>query len=348
MPDPATPEFPSFWRRSSVRRLVIGFTTVQAVVVFGVLGYIMLGWTPFDALFMVVITISGVGFGEVRPMGSTAERVHTMLIIGLGMIAVAYTVAGFIQFLTEGEILRLLGHQRMRRQIGEMSGHTVVAGFGRVGSLVCDDLATAEVPFVIIERSPEKVADIETRGFLYVTGDATEEKVLREAGLERAKTLVTAMPSDAETVFITLTARQMSPGVVIVARAEQPSTLKKLRQAGANHVVLPAAIGANRIVSLLTNPTAVEFTELVTQRSRLAIEMDDIPIKPGSPLEGKTLRDADIGRRTGVIVIAIKRVDGRVEFPPSGDEPFALGDSIVILGHRSNLEQFRRQFTIPL
>lgn len=348
MPDPATPEFPSFWRRSSVRRLVIGFTTVQAVVVLGMLGYIMLGWTPFDALFMVVITISGVGFGEVRPMGSTAERVHTMLVIGLGMIAVAYTVAGFVQFLTEGEILRLLGHQRMRRHIEEMSGHTVVAGFGRVGSLVCDDLAAAEVSFVVIERSPEKVGEIEGRGFLYVLGDATEEKVLREAGLERARTLVTAMPSDAETVFITLTARQMCPGVMIVARAEQPSTLKKLRQAGANHVVLPAAIGANRIVSLLTNPTAVEFTELVTQRSRLAIEMDDIPIKPGSPLEGKTLRDADIGRRTGVIVIAIKRVDGRVEFPPSGDEPFALGDSIVILGRRSNLEQFRRQFTIPL
>ena len=348
MPDPATPEFPSFWRRTSVRRLVIGFTTVLAVVVLGTLGYIMLGWTPFDALFMVVITISGVGFGEVRPMGSTAERVHTMLIIALGMIAVAYTVAGFVQFLTEGEILRLLGHQRMRRQIEEMSGHTVVAGFGRVGSLVCDDLAAAEVPFVVIERSPEKVGEIEGRGFLYVIGDATEEKVLREAGLERARTLVTAMPSDAETVFITLTARQMCPGVMIVARAEQPSTLKKLRQAGANHVVLPAAIGANRIVSLLTNPTAVEFTELVTQRSRLAIEMDDIPIKPGSPLEGKTLRDADIGRRTGVIVIAIKRVDGRVEFPPSGDEPFALGDNIVILGHRSNLEQFRRQFTIPL
>ncbi|MBV8076468.1 MAG: potassium channel protein [Planctomycetaceae bacterium] len=348
MPDPATPEFPSFWRRTSVRRLVIGFTTVLAVVVLGTLGYIMLGWTPLDALFMVVITISGVGFGEVRPMGSTAERVHTMLIIALGMIAVAYTVAGFVQFLTEGEILRLLGHQRMRRQIEEMSGHTVVAGFGRVGSLVCDDLAAAEVSFVVIERSPEKVGEIEGRGFHYVIGDATEEKVLREAGLERARTLVTAMPSDAETVFITLTARQMCPGVMIVARAEQPSTLKKLRQAGANHVVLPAAIGANRIVSLLTNPTAVEFTELVTQRSRLAIEMDDIPIKPGSPLEGKTLRDADIGRRTGVIVIAIKRVDGRVEFPPSGDEPFALGDNIVILGHRSNLEQFRRQFTIPL
>jgi voltage-gated potassium channel len=338
------PEIPKFWRRSSVRRILLGFSAVFAVIGLGVLGYVALGWAPFDALFMVVITISGVGFGEVRPMGSSAERIHTMLIIALGMVAVAYTIAGFVQFLTEGEIQRLLGRQRMRRQIEMLNGHIVVAGFGRVGSLVCEELTEAEIPIVVIEQAPARLAEIERKGYLYVGGDATEETTLREAGLERAKVLVTAMPSDAETVFITLTARQMAPKVMIVARAEQPSTLKKLRQAGANHVVLPAAIGANRIVSLLTNPTAVEFAELVTQRSSLAIEMDDVPIRPGSPLEAKTLRDADIGRRTGVIVIAVKRADGRVEFPPSGDEPFAPGDSIVVLGRRTNLDQFRHHF----
>ena len=340
----ARQDVPKFWRRSSVRRMRLGFSAVLAVIGLGVIGYVSLGWTPFDALFMVVITISGVGFGEVRPMGSPAERIHTMLIIALGMVAVAYTIAGFVQFLTEGEIQRLLGRQRMRRQIDMLGGHTVVAGFGRVGLLVCQELSAAEIAFVVIERAAERLAEIERNGYLHVTGDATEENTLREAGLDRAKVLVTAMASDAETVFITLTARQMAPKVMIVARAEQPSTLKKLRQAGADHVVLPAAIGAHRIVSLLTNPTAVEFAELVTQRSSLAIEMDDVPIRPGSPLESKTLRDADIGRRTGVIVIAVKRADGRVEFPPSGDEPFALGDSIVVLGRRSNLDQFRHHF----
>jgi voltage-gated potassium channel len=344
MADTASREFPAFWQRSSIRRMLLGFAAVMSVTAMGVAGYVTLGWSPFDALFMVVITISGVGFGEVRPMGSTAERIHTMLIIGLGMLAVAYTIAGFVQFLTEGEIQRLLGHQRMRRQIETLSDHTIVAGYGRVGGLVADELAAAEIPFVVIERSPERIAEVERHAYLYVMGDATEEKILRDAGLERAKVLVTALQSDAETVFITLTARQMAPNVMIVARAEQPTTLKKLRQAGANHVVLPAAIGAHRIVSLLTNPTAVEFAELVTQRSSLAIEMDDIPIRQGSPLQGHTLRDADIGRRTGVIVIAVKRADGRVEFPPSGDEPFAPGDSIVVLGRRTNLDQFHRQF----
>ena len=344
MADSSTPEIPKYWRRTSVRRIMLGFSAVFAVIGLGVAGYVSLGWSPFDALFMVVITISGVGFGEVRPMGSTAERIHTMLVIALGMVAVAYTIAGFVQLLTEGEIRQLLGHQRMRRQIEMLSGHTVVAGFGRVGSLVCEELATAELPFVVLERATDRLTEIERSGYLYVSGDATEESTLRDAGLQRARVLVTAMPSDADTVFITLTARQMCPQVIIVARAEQPSTQKKLRQAGANHVVLPAAIGAHRIVSLLTNPTAVEFVELVTQRSHLAIEMDDVPIRAGTPLNGKTLRDADIGRKTGVIVIAVKRADGRVEFPPSGDEPFAPGDAIVVLGRRSNLDQFRIQF----
>jgi voltage-gated potassium channel len=269
-----------------------------------------------------------------------------MLIIAFGMVSVAYTVAGLIQFMTEGEIRRLLGHQRMRRQIETLKDHVIVAGYGRVGELVSNELLAAEVPFVVIEVSPEIARDIEDRGYLHLIGDATEEKVLLDAGLLRAKTLVTVMPSDAENVFITLTARQIAPDVAIISRAEQPSTQKKLRQAGANHVVLPAAIGAHRIVSLLTNPSAVEFTELVTSRSSLAIELDDVPIKDGSLLKGKSLRDADIGRKTGVIVIAVKRADGRVEFPPSGDEPFAHGDSIVLLGRRSNLDQFRKQFGI--
>jgi voltage-gated potassium channel len=344
MADSISPDPPKFWHRSSVRRVLLGFLAVLTVVGLGVIGYVALGWDPFDALFMVWITISGVGFGEVRPMGSSAERLHTMLVIALGMTAVGYTIASFIQFLTEGEIQRLVGRQRMRRQIDLLKDHTIVAGFGRVGTLVCEELTVAEIPFVVIELAPPRLAEIERRAYLHVAGNATEEETLREAGLLRAKVLVTAMPSDADTVFITLTARQLCPQVKIVARAEQPSTLKKLRQAGADHVVLPAAIGAHRIVSLLTNPTAVEFAELVTSRSHLAIEMDDVPIKPGSSLLGLTLRDADIGRRTGVIVIAVKRNDGRVEFPPTGNEAFALGDAIVVLGRHGNLEQFRREF----
>lgn len=314
------------------------------VITLGTVGYISLGWSFSDAFYMVMITVSGVGYGEVRTLRSTAERLHTILVIVFGVMVVGYTLGRFIQFLTEGEIQNLVGHRRMRRQIAAMQGHTVVAGFGRVGALVCEGLVAAEIPFVVIELSSEKIPELESKGYLHVQGDATEESILNDAGLASAKVLVTVMPNDAENVFITLTARQMAPDVMIVARAEQTSTHKKLRQAGADHVILPALIGAHRIVSLLTNPTAVEFVELVTQRSSLAIEMDDVPILEKSTLQNRSLRDSDIGRLTGTIVIAVKRKDGRVEFPPPGDDPLRTGDSIVVLGRRSNLDQFRHHF----
>jgi voltage-gated potassium channel len=305
-----------------------------------------MGWGFMDSFYQVFITISAVGLTEVHPLVSTPLRLHTMLVIALGLVSVAFTLGGFISLLTEGEFQKYLGHQRMMRQIETLERHTIVAGFGRVGALVCDGLASSRMPFVIIEMAPDRVPEMEARAFPHLIGDATDETILKEAGIERASVLVTAMPNDAANVFITLTARELSPKLMIIARAEQPSTQKKLRQAGANHVIMPAVIGAHRIVSLLTNPTAVEFVELVTRQGSLAIEMDDVPIRDDSPLSGRTLRDADIGRLTGVIVIAVKRGDGRLEFPPSGDHAFEPGDSIVVLGRRANLDQFREKFAV--
>ena len=305
-----------------------------------------MGWPLFDALYMVIITISGVGFGEVRVMTRPMERVHTIFVILFGMLAVGYTLARFIQFLTEDEIQNLVGHVRMKRQLEMLHDHVIIAGYGRIGSLVSDELAAAGLSFVVIDMSTKKTDELEAKGYLHVVGDANEESVLREAGIERAKVLVSVMPSDAINVFITLTARQLAPKARIVARAEQPSTQKKLKQAGADHVILPAAIGAHRIVSLLTRPSAMELFELVTQRSSLEIEMDEIPVQSGSPLHGETRRHADIGRKTGIMVIAVKRADGRVEFPPTGDEALATDDTLVVLGRQANLEQFRTLFMI--
>jgi voltage-gated potassium channel len=333
-----------FWRRSSVRRILGGLAALAAVIASGTAGYVMLGWKPSDALFMVIITVTGVGFGEVLPLDNLWLRVHTIVVISFGLIAVAYTVAGFVQFVAEGEISQLLGHQRVRRQIDEMRNHTIVAGFGRMGSLLCAELAAAGEPFALIDNTSDRAAEFDAKGIPYVLGDASDENVLKDAGLLRARALVTAIPSDALNVFITLTARQMNPDVVILARAEQPSTQKKLRMAGANHVVVPAAIGAHRMVSLLTNPAAVEFAELVTSRSSLAIEMDEFPIHPRSPLIGLTMREADIGRRTGVVVVAIKRSDGHVSFPPASDDRLNVEDTIVLLGKREGLDHFRKEY----
>lgn len=332
--------------RRAVRRAQYGLLSVLAVILFGTAGYLSLGWSLGDAVYMVIITISTVGFTEVRQIDTTWLRLHTGLVILFGYVAVSFTLVSFLALVTEEEVRRLLGHQRVKRQIESLRGHTIVAGMGRMGALVCAELEAAGAPFVLIEREPGRIAEIERRGWLFVEGNATEDKVLLDAGLARAAALVSALPSDADSVFLTLTARELAPQVQIVARAEQPSTQKKLRQAGADHVVLPAAIGAQRIASILTNPSAVKFTELVTHRSSLAIEMADVAVEAGGPFAGKTLRDLDIGRRTGVMVIAVQRADGRAEFPPSGTEPFAPGDMIVVLGKPETIEQFHAAFGI--
>lgn len=327
-----------------MRRVFLGFAVIQLVIVYGVVGYRAIGWSLTDSFFQVIILISGVGLGEVRPLVGPFARAHTIVVIATGISAVAFTLAALIQSLTESELLAYFGRQRKMRQIETLSGHAIVCGYGRVGSLVCEELTAAAQPFVVVDLSHEKAEAIEAKGFFCVTGDAAEEKVLVEAGIPRARVLISAMPHDAENVFITLTARQLNPGLLIIARAEQPTTVKKLKHAGADHVVLPAAIGAHRIVSLVTNPAAVQFAELVTQRTSLAIEMDELPILATHALAGQSLRDADIKRRTGVIVVAIKRGDGQLIFPPSADEVLAPGDSVVLLGRRGNLEHFRQQF----
>ncbi|MFO0951810.1 MAG: NAD-binding protein [Isosphaeraceae bacterium] len=333
-----------FWWRLSVRRMFQGVLVGCVVVVLGVVGYILLGWSVSDAIYMVMISVSGVGYGEVRPLRTNLERLHTILVIVFGMVAVGYTLGRFIQILAEGEIQDLMGHRRMRRQIEMLEGHTVVAGFGRVGALVCDGLVAAEIPFVVVEVAPERVQELEMRGYLYVAGDATEEQTLRNAGLERARALVTVMPTDAANVFITLTARQMAPKVMIVARAEQPSTLEEAppgrgrpRDPAGPDRGTPDRLAAHepdgRRVRRLRHP-AVEPGDRDGRRADPRRQHIEGPVAPR-----RRHRPADRHHR-----------DRREAFrrprpvPPPGDEALATGDSIVVLGRRGNLDQFRKLF----
>ncbi|QDV33796.1 potassium channel family protein [Tautonia plasticadhaerens] len=332
------------WERTLFRRLLLGAGGLGLVVVWGTIGYVWMGWTWSDALYMVVITISTVGFTEVRPLTTPSVRLHTMIVIGLGTVTVAYVIGAFLSLFTEGELKRILGNQNLRRRLLNLQDHVIIVGFGRMGSLIADELASTGRPFVVIERDPALIAEIERKEIPYVVGDASEEEVLIEAGLARAHALVTAVSTDADSVFITLTARQLAPGLTVIARAAMPSSERKLRQAGANHVILTAAIGARRIASLLHNPNTVEFVELVTRQSELDLEIQEVPVRAGDGLDGRSLRDADIGRRTGVMVIAIKRASGPVEFPPPGDESLRPGDGVILLGRREQLHQFRAAF----
>jgi voltage-gated potassium channel len=322
-------------------RIAWGLCGLGVVVLFGVMGYLAAGWSLGDAIYMVAITISTVGFAEVRPLATPWLRLHTIVLITFGYVALGFTLASLVALLAEEELRRLLGRHRMKRQIDGLRDHVIVVGLGRMGLRVCSELDAADVPFVAVDNSSEIATEVERRQWLAVLGDATEERVLEEAGVRRARALVAAIPDDALNVFITLTAREMTPDLRIFARAEMPSTEQKLRRAGAQHVVLPAAIGAQRIVTMLTNPAVVSFTELVAGKATLEIELDEVRVTADGAFLGKTLRDLDIGRKTGVVVVAVKRADGSLDFPPDGGRAFVAGDGIVLLGRRGTLDELR-------
>jgi voltage-gated potassium channel len=269
-------------------------------------------------------------------------------LILLSVYAIAYTTAGFVQFLTEGEVYAILGQSRMHSQIEGMSGHTIIAGFGRVGGLICEELESCGVAFVVVEASADRVPELTRRGYPHVRGDATEEQTLLDAGLMRAKTLVSVLPNDANNVFITLTARQLSPDVEIIARAEQPSAAKTLHHAGARHVVMPAAIGAHRIAALLTRPKAVAFAELVTHHPGLELQMLAMVIREGSPLVGKSLVEADVRRKTDVNISAVRTRDGRVEIPVMRSHVFEAGESLMVVGRVDDLDHFQTEFGLVI
>ncbi len=330
--------------RSSIRRIVFGFALLLLVSAYGVVGFLLRGWGLSDAVYMTVTTISTVGYGEVRPIDSLSSRVHVVSLILMGIYSIAFTTAAFVQLLTEGEILAILGQTRMGKQIEETSDHVIITGFGRVGILISEELVKAGVPFVVIEKAAERVAELKRRDHLHVFGDATEEQVLMDAGVERARSIVCVMPSDANNVFVTLTARQISPKIEIIARAEQPSSTKILHQAGAKHVILPAAIGAHRIATLLTRPRALAFAEMVAKHAELGLELVEIPVSIGSPIINQTLAEADVRHRTGAIVVAIKVPPKEVVFPAPTDRPLSAGESLIVIGLRENIDRLHQEY----
>jgi voltage-gated potassium channel len=241
-------------RNSSFRRIITGIVFFALTVMAAVGGYMVAGWNFLDAIYMVVITIFGVGYGEVQPLNSASLKVFTIFVIIAGALSVAYTVSGFVQLITEGEIHRALNLKRMTKEIDDLENHVIICGFGRIGQLVASKLRGDRQPFIIIDNDPERVAQAQAQGYLMYQGNATDETALEAAGIHRAKSLATVLPNDAANVFITLTAREMNPTLMILARGEMPSTEKKLRLAGADHVVLPASIGALRIAHLISHP----------------------------------------------------------------------------------------------
>ncbi|NCJ05381.1 potassium channel protein [Synechococcales cyanobacterium C] len=339
--------------RRSLQRILIGTAFFIATLGIAVIGYVMAGWTIVEALYMVVITIFGVGYGEVRPVNTPFLRLFTIFVILAGTSSAVYLVGGFVQMITEGEINKALGARRMTREIEQLEQHVVLCGFGRMGQILAKRLALASLPFIVIDQQADRVEQASALGYLVYPGNATDEAILKGAGIERAKTLTTVLPDDAANVFITLTARGLNPNLQILARGEWPSTEKKLRLAGADQVVLPASISAQRMAHMITHPATLDFlnqddgrrslNELLAQ---VDIQVDELVVSPGSPMEGATIGDVEVRGKGTFIVVALIRADGTTVNHPDQTIVVYEGDTIIVMGHRGDVPQFVQRHVV--
>ncbi|MGD9723908.1 MAG: TrkA family potassium uptake protein [Pirellulales bacterium] len=329
--------------KTPLQRIRLGGLVLVATIIVATFAYRLAGWDWLDAIYMIVITVATVGFGEHSQL-SPAEQWITMGVVVVGITAAVISLGGFAQMMIEGEIERALNVGRTTRAIQHLENHVVLCGFGRIGRILAGDLQQRHQSFLVIDSTPEAVGEAQSLNYLVLSGDATEEATLRTARVEHACTLVTALPSDAANVFITLTARNLNRDLQIIARGEHPSTEKKLLQAGANRVVLPAAIGAHRIASIITRPSTIELLELVSGQSTLDVEVDEIQLAPHSSLVGKTAVDAETRRRHGLLVVAIKQQSGTMVFNPGADIAYQAGDKLIVMGRCEDIDRFRREY----
>jgi voltage-gated potassium channel len=339
MPYTRTPE----GRRRTVRRLRTGLLGVLLVVVAGTVGYLVMGYTVVDALFQTIITVTTVGFGEVHQFG-TAGELFTIVLIIAGVGTAAYTFSVLIETLVEGYLADLFGRRRMEQRIASMRAHVIVCGWGRVGRSIAAYLRAARSDLVVIDSSPERVATIDVP---YVFGDAADEKVLRAAGIDRARVLVTALPADADNVYVTLTARSMHPDLFVVARAASEQAVAKLLQAGADRVVNPQDLGGIRMAALAVQPHVAEFLDVVMHDGSLKFRLEQVQVRPDSPLVGQSLHSARVQARTGTLVLAMRHPGSTFHTNPPPEAEIASGDVLIVIGDTEQVRALRALASAP-
>jgi voltage-gated potassium channel len=309
------------------------------VISFGTIGYTIIErWSPLNSLYMTIITLSTVGFGEIHPLSPTG-KIFTMVLIVFGVGGAAYTISIIGQMIVEGEIRKLLGRRKMEKSLRDLKDHYIVCGYGRVGRRICKEFCIRKVPFVVVEKDPLIVEQIETDGFLCVQGDSTEDSTLINAGIERAKGLVTAVANEADNVFIVLSARQLNPHLFITARADSDPAEKKLSRAGANKVVSPYKIGGIRMALTTLRPNLVDFMKVVTFDKETGLVIEEIEIKPNSSLIQGTLKDSPIRKEFGIMVAGIKKMGKDVFLNPSPETQIEAGDILIVIGEKEELDK---------
>jgi len=329
---------------SPLRILIGTLGFVCVIFVCATIGFIAAGWSLGDASYMVLLTIFSVGFEEVRPIDTTYLRLLTTITIVLGCTGMIVLTGALVQVFTLIQFRRLLGLDRMLNEIEGLSGHVIICGYGRIGVQLARELHGTGCGFVIIERSAEKTAEAQAHGYLCLTGEATEEETLEQAGIKRARVLATVLPDDAANVFITLSARNLNPALEIIARGEAPTTESKLFHAGADKVVLPTHIGAERIVELILYPAtenlvanSARSSDMKRHLHELGLDLEVVTSPAGGGMTGESVGEAERLGGGAFFIVQIDRVNGQSIEHPGEDVKIEAGDTLLLVVRGSRL-----------
>lgn len=318
------------------RRVLAAIAGVALLAVAGTAGYMTIEHMPLiDALYMTVITLSTVGYDEVKPLGE-GGRIFTMGLIVTGVGTAFYLFAAVTQFVVEGQLREIVGRAAMKHKIDQLEGHVVICGFGRMGRVVAEEMARSGGAAVVIERDPAREADLVASGLLYVIGSALEDRVLEEAGLRRARAIVVVTASDADNVYITLSARTMNPKIRIHARGESEAGLQHLRMAGADQAISAYQWGGIRLAASIMRPSVVDFLELSFPGRGAEIDLEEIRVAEGSALVGQPLAAVE-QRATRLRIVALKRAGAPSVLIPDPATRIEAGDFLVAIGDRDTL-----------
>jgi len=324
---------------SPTRNLGVGLIYMAVVMTAATIAYVLAGWSLADAIYMVTVTVYTVGYNEVRPVDTTLLRSITIATIVLGCTGVIFLTGALVQAITLDQVNQLFGIKRMTRQIEALADHVIICGYGRIGALLAEGLAAGGAAFVFVERDRQRAEQARAAGYLCVEGDATDEAALLQAGVERARLLATVLSQDAANVFITLTARKLHPELEIIARGEALSTEGKLQQAGANRVVMPAHIGAERMVEMILYQQTEEFLHgsdtmqafgkmLLT----LGLNLEVVATAPGSPAVGQTIEAIERAAEGAFFIVQINHQQGEALTRPAPDARIQAGDGVLLIG----------------
>ena len=338
---------------SPVRNLLAGMMFMLAVMTAATLAHVANGWSLGDAIYMVVLTVYTVGYDEVRPLDTTALRAITIGLIVTGCTGMIFMTGAIVQLITVSQFQSILGIRRMQRDIDKLNGHVIICGFGRIGQSLALDLKAGGAPFVMVDRGHDRHEAMRAQGYLGLEGDATDESVLKLAGIDRARALATVLPDDAANVFITLSARSLKKDLTIIARGEMTSTERKLIQAGADHVVLPTHIGAERMAELLLFQDMAEFRmspeagSIVRGLSRLGLDFEIVAAAEGSRSVDASIAEIEKIAAGAFLIVAVERRNGETLMQPPTSTRIQAGDGVAVVGRPDRTDAMLTIFAAP-